>query len=1172
MRLLRCFTLALLTLTLWSGLGGPATAADGRLAYRLTDRWPAGSWPADALGSPAGLAASAGGQVYMADIYANHVAMMNPDGQWTGAFGNVGDGPSRLGSPRRVTVDDRNGRVYVADVDSYRLLVYDLAGNYLTAWPNLYVAGLMVADDGLLWLTDRLSSQVRAYDADGVERFHFGVRGSGPGNFRQLGDIALAPNGEILVGDRGGTRLQVFRREGESLRLLRALDLTEPKYTNRAPRPPGYPAAAPFFRRCSSGDIDVLDDETIIVFPCRIRDGEVTFLTGPQADGLLKGFFLPYVNHRDQVYYSLSIYSEDWLNPRAAIYPTIVRYADASFSRVAGYWPMAPYDPDTFRGPQRIDVHPAGPVYITDFGGLRRFEADGGGGRLMPIESHPGQAISITLQAATGDGTPDGLVGYGSCISNWRSDKARTEPCLGQFRARTGEWRGAERSYIEPLWYASAPDGADITRLEYDGLNDRVLLLDNAEQTLWAYDRAGRGRKQAWPLGGSDRSALFQDLAVSPEGLTYVLDVLRDQVQVRDAAGKILRTTRVPSDAWRIAAGAEGRLFLLTGFGEAVRLAPDGREEARWDVQINENAQSRNLTDLAVAADGRVFVTDLLSSQVSVFSTTGGEDPDVRAGQTCRVLGDKTASPGRVVLGEPVTVTLRLGGSCGAVETPSNVLLVVNTKDPDALDTARQIVSLADFGRHRLGLMGYYLNTAFRVRWTNDASKIISGLENLNAGGGSESSERNALSEALRELRLVPGRGVVVLIGAEYCIRAERPACAESQDAEPLAAELRAAGHRVVVVNSSTDAAILAGSDLDVLFLWPDDLRTAVAVYQRVSELLRPPQVLRQASVTDVIPPNMTLDAASLPPAATWDERTRTLSWSPVNIPAAGSTLSYRLLPQAAGRWATNLRAEADYLDGWEGRGVLTFPVPEVDVVPPPTAGATATPPATATIYPTTPPTATPSPTEAPRVLRPVFLPRLERYRCTPLRSPVELALLLDTSASMGQPLGPDGATRLALARGAARSLVGQLAPGDRVAVLAFDGRARTVLALGDDHVAAGAALDGLALGQGSRLDLGLAEATAALAARRPGAAAGLVLFSDGRASVDPALVHRAADAAWSAGVRVHAIATGADADAQLLMSLARDAARFHASPGGADLVGIVGDLRPAPYCAEGGR
>jgi Mg-chelatase subunit ChlD len=343
-----------------------------------------------------------------------------------------------------------------------------------------------------------------------------------------------------------------------------------------------------------------------------------------------------------------------------------------------------------------------------------------------------------------------------------------------------------------------------------------------------------------------------------------------------------------------------------------------------------------------------------------------------------------------------------------------------------------------------------------------------------------------------------------------------------------------------------------------------------VAVYQRVSELVRPPHVVRQAAVSDVIPPNMALDLASLPPAAIWDAATRVLSWSPVNVPAAGSTLSYQLLPQAAGRWATNVRAGASYVDGWEDRGLVTFPVPEVDVVPPPTASPTATQPATATARPTTPPTTTPSPTAAPRVVQAVYLPRLVLSRCTAVRSPMEVALVLDTSASMGQVLEPGGGTRLAAARSAARALVDQLEPGDRVAVVAFNGQARTVLALTDDPAAALVALDGLTLGQGSRLDLGLAVATAALAERRPGAAAGLVLFSDGRASVDAGTVRAAADAAWSAGITIHSIATGADADAQLLADLSRDAARFHASPRSADMAGIVRDLRPAPSCAEG--
>ena len=40
--------------------------------------------------------------------------------------------------------------------------------------------------------------------------------------------------------------------------------------------------------------------------------------------------------------------------------------------------------------------------------------------------------------------------------------------------------------------------------------------------------------------------------------------------------------------------------------------------------------------------------------------------------------------------------------------------------------------------------------------------------------------------------------------------------------------------------------------------------------------------------------------------------------------------------PAQAGRWPTNVRAEADYVDGWGRPGRLLLPVPFVEVVAPP--------------------------------------------------------------------------------------------------------------------------------------------------------------------------------------------------------------------------------------------
>jgi len=1155
-------------------LGGIApAAAQSDIQYVLVDRWPPSETPLSQMGSPGGLAARADGTVYMADFLANRVAMMTPAGEWNKAFANTGGGPDRINNPNAIEVDNANGQVYVADFDSYRLVIYDLEGNYRRDMHDIYVIGMVMGPDGNLWVADRLTNKVRVFDAAGTEVWSFGERGSGQGKFRLITDVAVAPGGDIYVGDRNGSRIQVFRREGADMRLVRTLDLRDPKYRRAGAPPPGWPRGAPYFQQCSGRDLMAIDDETLFAFPCMIRADGIDFLNTSQPGSNLFGFFLPYMNPGLGLYYALAIYDEDPDNPRNDVAPAIVKYRDRQFRQVERFWPMTNINETPFRAPYDIEVLPDGKIYVRDFQGVTRFSEEGAKERLLPVETFPTEPISITLDFATGDGTPDGVVGFGSCL-NARSPQPQAQPCLGHFLMKTRNHLGEPFDYLEPVWTTTAPPAEEISDFAYDPANDLLLVVNNEEQELLVYPRMARGRKETWALGGSDRTALFTAVTAGRDGWIYVLDALRDEIQVRDKKGTLARTIKAPSDTWRIAGGPEASIFVLTAFGSVVRLDQTGTELARFDARTSQLSQPRFLADLAISPDGRVFVANRLMSEISVFAPRQGR-PEVLRGQVCRVYGDKGAAPAQVPLGGDVDVTLELSGSCGAIEVPAHVLLVVNTKRTDALDAARRITALADFSRHELGLLGYYVNTNFKVRWTQDGSKIVAGLEQLNAGGGNESSESGALSEALKQFNLLrgaTGRKVVVLIGPDYCIKTERPDCEEQQDAEPDARALRDAGIAVVVVNGGADAAILASSDLDVWGIFDQPglsrLASAVPVYQRVAQLLRPAALIKTATVADVVPPQLDLVPGSLSPAdGAWDPATRTITWQLADA-KAGTKLTYKLRPNTTGRLATNVEAHADYTDGWDGSGRITFPVPEVEVLAPPTPTPTATftptstPTPTATFTPTPTPTATATATATP-VPGPIYLPVLFRNVdfCAPGALPVEVALVIDVSTSMDAPTRAGGPTKIEAVREAIGLFLDKLAAADRVAVVAFSGDAAVVADLTSDRAAIRAALTDLPRGSGSRIDRGIAAAADVLRGKRADAAAAMVVVTDSERVPDREAALREAAAARAAGVTVSTIGLGMNVDDAFLAALAGDGARYFKAPNAEDLGRVYGGL-----------
>lgn len=204
-----------------------------------------------------------------------------------------------------------------------------------------------------------------------------------------------------------------------------------------------------------------------------------------------------------------------------------------------------------------------------------------------------------------------------------------------------------------------------------------------------------------------------------------------------------------------------------------------------------------------------------------------------------------------------------------------------------------------------------------------------------------------------------------------------------------------------------------------------------------------------------------------------------------------------------------------------------------------PTPTTQPTPTATATFR--TPPTraATPVPSRTPTA-RPqaIYLPFADRLECRPERIVVDVVLVLDMSTSMFRPTSA-GRSKMLAALDAASEFVGLLGPGDRAAVVGFNGSAWTAAELTGDRSAIRAAIDGLPsrAAEGTRLDLALGEGGRLTAGARGRPV--LVLLTDGlpnRVPFGPGgsqeqTVLAAAAAVKGAGARVFTIALGTDDD-----------------------------------------
>lgn len=183
-----------------------------------------------------GIAIDASSNLYLSCTY--WIDKVSPDGVVTRYAGNEGrgfaDGPGNrayFNLPRKLAFD-ATGNLYVADFGNLRIrkigpdrTVKTIAGNGILGYTDgdashsrlNFPMGLAVDPTGRVIVADSYNHSVREIAQDGRVRTVAGnnwpgfADGAGAVQFRRPGDIAIAPDGAIIVADIDNARIRVLR-------------------------------------------------------------------------------------------------------------------------------------------------------------------------------------------------------------------------------------------------------------------------------------------------------------------------------------------------------------------------------------------------------------------------------------------------------------------------------------------------------------------------------------------------------------------------------------------------------------------------------------------------------------------------------------------------------------------------------------------------------------------------------------------------------------------------------------------------------------------------------------------------------------------------------------------------------------------------------------------------
>lgn len=186
---------------------------------------PANTKPSSAPGSfhsPAGVAVSADGNIYVADFYNHRIQMLSKQGefirQW-GDTGLTGSKAEQFSYPTAVAIAN-DGKLYVADGYNDRIQVFNAEGSFSHKWGgplamNIHgsfngwfatVTSIAIGPKGNIFVADFYNDRIQKFDPSGQFLNTFGVEGNGINHTAMA--VTVTYNGNVFVTDIANHQIQ----------------------------------------------------------------------------------------------------------------------------------------------------------------------------------------------------------------------------------------------------------------------------------------------------------------------------------------------------------------------------------------------------------------------------------------------------------------------------------------------------------------------------------------------------------------------------------------------------------------------------------------------------------------------------------------------------------------------------------------------------------------------------------------------------------------------------------------------------------------------------------------------------------------------------------------------------------------------------------------------------
>ncbi len=115
--------------------------------------------------SPSDVVTAPNGDIFVVDGHSqngnNRIVRYSSDGTFIKAFGETGHGPGQLYGPHAIAMD-ANGRLFVADRQNMRIVIFDQEGNFVNRWTQFGMpSDIAIDDNGKIYVADSESDMTQ---------------------------------------------------------------------------------------------------------------------------------------------------------------------------------------------------------------------------------------------------------------------------------------------------------------------------------------------------------------------------------------------------------------------------------------------------------------------------------------------------------------------------------------------------------------------------------------------------------------------------------------------------------------------------------------------------------------------------------------------------------------------------------------------------------------------------------------------------------------------------------------------------------------------------------------------------------------------------------------------------------------------------------------------------